>query len=97
MKTMYKCEKCGKMSDNYDEISRCEQMHYYVHRGWDVDEITDTLENMSEYKEWQDEPNVIHVLLKRSYWDGDEWKEEKRCGKYKLIASYEAPLVIKDE
>ena len=98
MKQMYVCEKCGKMSDNYDEIVKCESMHYALNRGWyGVEGLAETLEKMTEYKEGQEEPNVIHVMFERSYWNGDEWKEEKRCGKYKLISSYEMPLVIDNE
>lgn len=98
MKSMYKCEKCGKISEDYDEIAKCEQMHYVMPRPWcDVEGLNETLESATEYKEGQEEPNVIHVMFQRSYWDGEEWKEEKRCGKYKLISSYEMPLVITED
>ena len=98
MKQMYVCEKCGKMSENYEEIVKCENMHYTLHRCWcDVQGLNETLDNLTEYKEGQEEPNVIHVMFERSYWDGEEWKNEKRCGKYKLISSYKMPLVIDNE
>ena len=98
MKNLYQCEKCGKMSADYEEITRCESMHYTLSRPWyDVEGLAQTLESMTEYKEGQEEPNLIHVLFIRSYWNGDEWKEEKRCGKYKLVSSYEMPLVVTEE
>ena len=98
MKQMYVCEKCGKMSEDYEEIQKCEGMHYTICRGWSgIDGLNNQLDKMSEYKEGQEEPNVIHVLFERSYWDGNEWKEDKRCGKYKLVSSYEMPLVIDNE
>lgn len=97
MKNLYKCEKCGKLSENYDEIARCEQMHFGLSRSWVDSDLNETLDSMTEYKEGQEEPNVIHVVFTRSYWNGDEWKEEKRCGKYKLISSYDAPLVLEDK
>ncbi|MBO5919385.1 MAG: hypothetical protein J6Q34_02705 [Bacteroidales bacterium] len=95
MKNLYKCEKCGKVSENYDEVAMCESRHYFMPRPWyDVEGLAETLDSMTEYKEGQEEPNVIHVMFQRSYWDGDDWKEEKRCGKYKLVSSYEMPLVV---
>ena len=98
MKNLYKCDKCGKVSENFEEIEKCEKMHYYIPRPWcDVDGLSETLDSMTEYKEGQEEPNIIHVMFNRSYWNGDEWKEEKRCGKYKLISSYELPLVISED
>ena len=98
MKTMYRCEKCGKTSENYDEIAKCEQMHFVMPRPWyDVNGLAEMLDSMTEYKEGQEEPNIIHVMYNRSYWDGEEWKEEKRCGKYKLISSYATPAVVESE
>ena len=98
MKNLYKCEKCGKVSEDYDEIQKCESMHYVMQRPWyEVDGLNEVLENGTEYKEGQAEPNIIHVLFTRSYWNGEDWKEEKRCGKYRLISSYDAPLVIAAE
>lgn len=95
MKQMYVCEKCGKMSENYSEIEDCESRHYTVCRGWS--DLSDKLNEMTEYKQGQDEPNVIHVEMERYYCTEGEWKKEIRCGKYKLISSYEMPLVIEDK
>ena len=98
MKNLFKCEKCGKVSENYDEIVNCENMHYVFSNLCDYDtDINETLNSMTEYKEGQEEPSVIHVWFRRSYWDGETWKEEKRCWKYKLISSYEMPLKITNE
>ena len=54
--------------------------------------MTDTLDSMTEYKEGQDEPNVVHIVFER--WNSDKAEYERRCGKFKLISSYEAPLVV---
>lgn len=97
MKNLYKCEKCGKVYDNFDECERCEKTHYTFSNGWRADGLHEKLDCMAEYKEGQEEPNVIHVVFERCYWDGDEWKNEKRCGKYKLISSYDAPLEITND
>ena len=99
MKNMYVCEKCGKMSENYEEIEKCERMHYVMPRPWEeVEGLNATLDSMTEYKEGQEEPNVIHVMFERGFWDEDgEYKTERRCGKYKLVSSYEMPLVIENK
>ena len=97
MKQLYKCEKCGKVYENYEECERCESHHYTFTNGWRMDGLHENLDNMAEYKEGQEEPNVIHVVFERQYWDGEEWKNEKRCGKYKLVSSYDAPLVITED
>lgn len=97
MKSLYKCEKCGKVSEDYEEIVKCEQMHYEFHNSWLSDDTHYTLDSMAEYKEGQEEPNVIHVWFERSYVENGEWKEERRCGKYKLISSYAMPLEIKND
>ena len=93
MKSLYKCEKCGKVFDDYDECYSHEYSHWTLERGYC--DITDTLDSMTEYKEGQEEPNVIHMVFSR--WNSDKGEYEKRCGKYKLISSYEMPLVITEE
>ena len=98
MKQMYVGEKCGRMSSDYEEIVKCENMHYTMTRPYyGIEGLAEVLDNMTEYKEGQEEPNIIHIMFERSYWDGEDWKNEKRCGKYKLISSYEMPLVVTDE
>ena len=92
MKTRYVCERCGKQFDDYDECYNHEYTHWIVRRGYDV--ISEQLETMTEYKEGQEEPNVIHVMFER--WNKDTCEYERRCGKYKLISSYEQPLVIEE-
>ena len=98
MKSLFRCEKCGRISENPDEIMECESHHYTVNRPYcDIEGLNATLDSQTEYKEGQEEPNVVHIMFERSYWNGEEWKDEKRIGKYKLISSYQAPLVIENE
>ena len=99
MKQLYKCEKCGKVFETYEECERCESHHYTFENAWRSDGLHEKLNVMTEYKDGQEEPNVIHVVFDRSYWDGEtgEWKNEKRCGKYKLVSSYDAPLEITND
>ena len=93
MTSMYRCDYCGKTFVDYDECYKHEQTHWTLDRGWN--EMVDTLDKMTEYKEGQEEPQVIHVMFRR--WNVEKGEFEKRCGKFKLISSYEAPLVIENE
>lgn len=93
MKSIWVCEKCGKQFNDYDECYAHENKHWDLERGWS--ELTNTLDTMTEYKEGQEEPNVVHLVFGR--WDADKGEYVKRCGKYKLISSYDAPLVIENQ
>ena len=99
MKNLYKCEKCGKVFENYEDCERCESHHYNFVNQWESNGLNQKLDEMAEYKDGQEEPNVIHIWMVREYWDKEsgEWKNEKRCGKYKLVSSYVAPLEITND
>ena len=92
MTYMYRCDKCGKMFSDYDECAKHEQDHWILDRWSELDGI---LDSMTEYKEGQEEPNIIHVKFTR--WNSEKGENETRCGKFKLVSSYEAPLVIENE
>ena len=92
MKTIYKCERCGKIFDDYEECDRHESEHWSLRR-WSSNE--DLLDSMTEYKEGQEEPNVIHVSFAR--WNREKGGYDERFGKYKLVSSYPAPLIIENE
>ena len=92
MTSMYKCDKCGKMFADYDECYNHEYKHWNLSR-WD--DFDGKMDSMTEYKEGQEEPNVVHLVFTR--WNSDTCQTEKRCGKYKLISSYDAPLIIENE
>ena len=93
MKTVYVCDKCGKVFDSYDECSKHEEMHWNVN--WGYTELKETLESMNEYKDGTEEPVFVHVELSR--WNYEKAETEKRCAKYKLVSSYEVPTVIDAE
>ena len=93
MTNVFKCDKCGKLFDDYDECYAHEESHWTI-TYWD-DLYDEVLKGMTEYKEGQEEPNVVHMVFYR--WNSEKGTTERRCGKYKLISSYEAPLVIAKE
>ena len=93
MTSLYKCDKCGKTFTDYDECWKHESEHWTVGRSWY--DWSDTLDRMTEYKEGQEEPSVVHIVFER--WNSEKAEYERRCGKFKLISSYEAPLEITNE
>ena len=93
MTSMYKCDKCGQIFADYDEAWKHESNHWMVSRGYN--DLTETLDNMTEYKEGQEEPNVVHIMFER--WDTEKAEYVRRCGKFKLISSYDAPLVVTND
>ena len=93
MKCLYKCDHCGKLFETVEECDLCELSHWTIRRGYS--DVTDTLDTMSEYKEGQEEPSVIHIELEK--WDREKGEYVRRCAKYKLISSYDRPLVIENE
>ncbi len=98
MISLYKCEKCGKVFSEYAECDKCERTHYSFHNrvSWQNEGLAEQLDGMAEYKEGIEEPDKIVVWFEREYWNEDtkEWVNETRCGKYKLVSSFEKPLVI---
>ena len=91
MTNIYKCDKCGKLFNDYDEAYEHEYSHWNLDRYKTLVGSTD-LDTMTEYKEGQEEPNVVHLVFSR--WSSEKGDYEYRCGKFKLISSYEAPLEI---
>ena len=92
MKTMYQCEKCGKLFSDYDEAWKHDNSHWTVERGYN--KYTATLDSLTEYEEGIEEPVIVHLVFER--WNTDKNEYEARCGKYKLISSYEAPEITEE-
>ena len=92
MISLYICDKCGKVFTDYDECYNHEYTHWNLERWTDED---NRLDLCTEYKEGQEEPNMIHMKFRR--WNQEKCEYEYRYGKFKLISSYEAPLVIENE
>ena len=93
MTSMYRCDKCGQMFNDYEDAYKHENSHWTLHRGWTM--LDTTLDDMTEYKEGQEEPNIVHLVFTR--WDSEKMENVRRCGKFKLISSYDAPLEITND
>lgn len=97
MKRLFVCEKCGKFFDTYEEANK----HDYFHYSPEVDQWdTKTgkflgLDQQVTYKEGEAEPATIHIRMTR--YNPETGNREFRFGKYRLVSSYAAPLVITDD
>lgn len=76
---------------DYGECAKHENAHYTFRSPWCPNIDLDALDNNTEYTSDVEEPTVIHMVLQR--WNNDKSEYEYRCGKYKLVSSYAAPLV----
>lgn len=94
MKSLYQCEKCGKLFEDYSVCSDHESEHWIPEVNvWDGEnQKTTELATLAEYKEDQEEPQVIHVRLYR--WGNNSACQEFRYGKYRLVSSYAKPIVL---
>ena len=93
MINLYACSKCHKTFEDYEECERHENAHYTLERSaWCSKVDVEALETSTEYKSDVEEPVVIHMPMSR--WNYEKGEYEYRCGKYKLVSSYEAPLII---
>ena len=94
MKSVYQCEKCGKLFDDYSVCSDHESEHWIPEINvWNVEkQETEELSELAEYRKDQEEPQVIHVRFQR--WANKSSEQEYRYGKYTLVSSYVKPIVL---
>ena len=93
MKTVYKCEKCGKVFDDFDEAEVHENMHFTVKQWYDENDQKVVDRNT----EWIPElyaPSAICVPMVRSFYDDGEWKTETSYVKYYYSAKKSAEQVF---
>ena len=83
MVSCYKCEKCGKVFENYEEAYKHENRHFYV-KSWVSSEDSEVINNEMEYSETQEGPSAVVVPMERTTYDEDksEWVTEVIYMKY---------------
>ena len=89
MKSLYQCEKCKKVFDEYEEANQCEESHTSYVNGFDWDDNEDfklNVMNHTKYEEGNPDPVQIAIMLTREYYNTEEstWKKERSIGIYKL-------------
>ena len=97
MTECYKCDKCGRLFDSYDECRDHELKHWTPEVNVWNDELqeTEALSDKAVFKPTEEEPIYIHIRMSR--WDYEKGGFEYRYGKYKLVSSYSAPLTIVED
>ena len=68
MVTCYKCEKCGKVFDSYEEASKHEDEHYTV-KTWTTSDDEDVIRDNTVYAESCQAPVAVVVPMTRTIYD----------------------------
>ena len=86
MEYLYKCEKCGKIFDSYDEASNCEDSHL------DID-LRDWSEDLHKNTAVYHEGDVIpHEIVLKSYGELDGEKSVY-FGLYRRVSMLSADII----
>jgi len=95
MKTVYKCEKCGLVFDDYTEAEKHESNHYTV-KTWTDDADDKVISRETEYISELFVPAAVVVPMTRCRYDEDtqEWKTETAYIKYYYSAKKPAEQVF---
>ena len=93
MKTVYKCEKCGMVFDDYEKACEHESNHF-VPKTWYT---TDDMKVVDSNTEWIPElyaPSAVVVPMERSFYADGEFKTEVTYVKYYYSAKHSAEQVF---
>ena len=93
MKTVYKCEKCGLVFEDYEKAELHENKHFTVKRWYTSDE-EEVLSSNTEYEPELYAPAAICVPMTRSFFEDGEWKSETMYLKYYYSAKKPAEQVF---
>lgn len=93
MKTVYRCERCGMVFDEFDKAVDHENRHFIV-KEWLDDTDEKVVARDTEYEPELYAPSAVVVPLVRSYYEGDEWKTETTYVKYYYSAKKPAEQVF---
>lgn len=64
----FKCEKCGKVFDNYEDASKHEDAHYTV-KTWADTQDEEVIRDNTVYSETSDAPIAVVVPMTRTVYD----------------------------
>ena len=83
MVSCYKCEKCGKVFESYDDAFTHENKHYNV-MSWISSDASEVINRETEYTQTQEGPSAVIVPMERTVYDEDKsvWVTEVIYMKY---------------
>ena len=93
MTTCYRCEKCGKVFDDYNQACDHENRHF-TPKTWMTD---DDMKVVNADTEWIPElyaPSAVVIPMERLIYEDDEWKTEVSYVKYYYSAKKAAEQVF---
>ena len=93
MKQVYKCEKCGRVFEEYDKAELHENKHFTV-KDWIDGEDEKVIARDTEYEPELYAPSAVVVPMVRSFWEDGEWKKETAYVKYYYSAKKSAEQVF---
>ena len=95
MTTVYKCDKCGKVFDSYEECQKHESSHFEV-KTWMDSEDEKVFNRNVEYDPCLWAPSAVVVPMTRTVYDDDtgKWNNETVYIKYFYSAKMPAEQVF---
>ena len=99
MISLYKCEKCGKIFEDYSEASKCEDGH--LKPDWWATQDRWATAAEAEYAHGGRLPKTLEIISEVQYYDYDQetqqWKKRRIAGTYKLMDTAEEPITDEKE
>ena len=95
MKTVYKCERCGQVFEDYEACEAHENRHF-VSKDWFDAEDEKVIARETEYTPDLFAPSAVVVPMCRCFYDDEteEWKKETIYVKYYYTAKKAAEQVF---
>lgn len=93
MKTVYKCEKCGRVFDDYQAAEEHENRHFTV-KQWYNDDDEKVVNRNTEYEPELWAPSAVCIPMQRCIYENGEWKTETSYVKYYYSAKKPAEQVF---
>lgn len=95
MKTVYKCERCGHVFDDYESCENHENLHFVI-KSWIDSDDEKVLNRETEYEPELYAPSAIVVPMTRCFYDAaaSDWKKETIYLKYYYSAKKAAEQVF---
>ena len=93
MTTCYKCEKCGKVFEEYEKAYDHESCHF-IPKAWYSEEDTKVINANTEWIPELYAPSAVVVPMERTVFVDGEWKNEVAYVKYYYSTKHSAEQVF---
>ena len=93
MTTCFRCERCGKVFNDYDIASEHENRHF-IPKTWLNSEDEKVVNRNTEWIPDLFAPSAVVIPMERSFYEDGEWKQEVAYVKYYYSAKRSAEEVF---